>query len=76
MSLWTPPPEDGPRRLADLRVSYDAGVLDETHLATTPLAQFRSWFEDAVAGGDARAERDGRWRRPRPEASRAPARCC
>ena len=29
MSLWTPPPGDSPRRLADLRVSYDAGVLVE-----------------------------------------------
>ena len=32
MSLWTPPPDESPRRLADLRVSYDAGVLDESHL--------------------------------------------
>ncbi len=49
MSLWTPPPDESPRRLADLRVSYDAGVLDESHLRDTPLAQFRSWFDDAVA---------------------------
>ena len=49
MSLWTPPPDDSPRRLADLRVSYDAGVLDETHLMDTPLAQFRSWLDDALA---------------------------
>jgi pyridoxamine 5'-phosphate oxidase len=51
MSLWTPPPDESPRRLADLRVSYDAGVLDESHLRDTPLAQFRSWFDDAVAVG-------------------------
>lgn len=49
MSLWTPPPDDSPRRLADLRVSYDAGVLDEGHLRDTPLAQFGAWFDDAVA---------------------------
>jgi pyridoxamine 5'-phosphate oxidase len=30
-------------------VSYDAGVLDESHLRDAPLAQFRSWFDDAVA---------------------------
>lgn len=51
MSLWTPPPDDSPRRLADLRVSYDAGVLDESHLRGTPLAQFDTWFGDAVAVG-------------------------
>ena len=51
MSLWTPPPDDSPHRLADLRVSYDAGTLDEGHLHPTPLAQFRSWFDDAVAVG-------------------------
>lgn len=51
MSLWTPPPGDSPRRLADLRVSYDAGALDESHLHATPLAQFGAWFDDAVAVG-------------------------
>jgi pyridoxamine 5'-phosphate oxidase len=51
MSLWTPPPNDSPRRLADLRVSYDAGVLDEDDLRGSPLAQFGAWFEDAVAVG-------------------------
>lgn len=51
MSLWTPPPEDAPRRLADLRVSYDAGVLEESELCPTPLAQFRAWFDDAVTAG-------------------------
>jgi pyridoxamine 5'-phosphate oxidase len=49
MSLWTPPPDDSPRRLADLRVSYDAGVLDESHLHPTPLQQFGAWFDHAVA---------------------------
>jgi pyridoxamine 5'-phosphate oxidase len=51
MSLWTPPPDDSPSRLADLRVSYDAGALDESHLHPTPLAQFRSWFDEAVGVG-------------------------
>ncbi len=51
MSLWTPPPDDSPRRLADLRVSYDAGVLDEGDLRATPLAQFDAWFHDAVEVG-------------------------
>ena len=51
MSLWTPPPDDSPRRLADLRVSYDAGVLDEGDLRDSPLAQFGAWFDDAVAVG-------------------------
>lgn len=51
MSLWTPPPEDAPRRLADLRVSYDAGVLMEEDLNATPLDQFRTWFDEASAVG-------------------------
>lgn len=51
MSLWSPPPGDSPQRLADLRVSYDAGVLDEAHLEPTPLAQFQSWFADALTAG-------------------------
>ena len=51
MSLWTPPPGDSPRRLADLRVSYDAGVLVEEDLLPTPLEQFRAWFDEAVGVG-------------------------
>ncbi|HAN71488.1 MAG TPA: pyridoxamine 5'-phosphate oxidase [Actinobacteria bacterium] len=51
MSLWTPPPEDAPRRLADLRVSYDAGTLEEQDLASTPLAQFGAWLEEALDVG-------------------------
>lgn len=35
--------------LRGLRVSYDLGRLDEDDLADTPLAQFRRWFDDAVA---------------------------
>ena len=35
-------------RLADLRVSYDRGTLDEADLAATPLEQFRSWLTSAI----------------------------
>lgn len=51
MSLWSPPPEDAPRRLADLRVSYDAGTLLEGDLLATPLAQFSAWFDEALRVG-------------------------
>ena len=51
MSSWSPPPEDAPRRLADLRVSYDAGTLDEAGLAATPMLQFRAWLDAALAAG-------------------------
>ncbi len=37
--------------LADARVSYEAGALDEVALAPSPLAQFRRWYDDAVAAG-------------------------
>lgn len=48
MSLRTPPPDDTPQPLADLRVSYDAGTLDEHQLRANPLEQFRAWLDDAV----------------------------
>lgn len=51
MSSWTPPPDDAVARVADLRVHYDAGTLTEDDLADTPLAQFRAWFDAAVAAG-------------------------
>ncbi len=35
--------------LADARVSYEAGALDEAALAPSPLAQVRCWYDDAVA---------------------------
>jgi pyridoxamine 5'-phosphate oxidase len=49
MSLVNPPPPDAAQRLADLRVSYDSGRLDEASVAATPLEQFRRWMSDAVA---------------------------
>ena len=51
MSLWNPPPDDSIARLADMRVTYDAGTLDEATVESTPLAQFHRWFADAVAAG-------------------------
>lgn len=35
--------------IADLRKSYEKGELDETHSASAPLAQFRQWFDEALA---------------------------
>jgi len=35
--------------VADLRVTYAEGTLSPQDLASNPLAQFRSWFEEAVA---------------------------
>lgn len=51
MSLWTPPSDDAPRRLADLRVSYDIGELDASDLPANPLDAFHGWFADAEAAG-------------------------
>ena len=51
MSLWTPPSEDAPRRLADLRVTYDLGTLAPEDLPTSPLAAFQGWFAEAEAAG-------------------------
>jgi pyridoxamine 5'-phosphate oxidase len=51
MSLWTPPPDDAPRRLADLRVSYDTGTLAAEDIADNPLDSFHAWFAEAEAAG-------------------------
>jgi len=51
MSLWTPPPEDAPRRLADLRVTYDRGTLAPEDLPASPLAAFHGWFAEAETAG-------------------------
>jgi pyridoxamine 5'-phosphate oxidase len=40
-----------PSPLAAARVSYESGALTEGDLAPTPLAQFRRWYDDAVAAG-------------------------
>jgi pyridoxamine 5'-phosphate oxidase len=49
MSPLTPPPEDSPRRLADLRVTYDLGTLAPQDLPASPLDAFRGWFAEAEA---------------------------
>lgn len=36
-------------RIADLRVSYDEGILTVEDLASTPLDQFEAWFQEAAA---------------------------
>jgi pyridoxamine 5'-phosphate oxidase len=51
MSLWTPPPEDSPRRLADLRVTYDLGTLAPQDLPANPGDAFHGWFDEAEAAG-------------------------
>lgn len=43
--------DDPARHIADLRVSYERSALTEADLADTPLAQFRLWFDQAVAAG-------------------------
>ncbi len=47
------PGDPAPRasNLSAARVSYEAGALEEAGLARTPLAQFRRWYDDAVAAG-------------------------
>jgi len=44
MSIDTPNP-------ADMRISYDKDQLNETDLASNPLAQFTKWLSEAVAVG-------------------------
>jgi pyridoxamine 5'-phosphate oxidase len=51
MSLWSPPPEDAPQRLADLRVNYDSGTLSEQDLTADPKSSFDRWFTEAVRVG-------------------------
>jgi pyridoxamine 5'-phosphate oxidase len=49
--MWTPPPPDAIRRLADLRVQYDAGTLDVGDLSADPQGSFHAWFAEAMAVG-------------------------
>ncbi len=46
--LATPSPDPDPA-LTQARVSYDDRALDEADLAEDPLAQFRRWYDEAVA---------------------------
>jgi pyridoxamine 5'-phosphate oxidase len=50
MATPIPAPEPDPV-FAEGRVSYEAGALEETDLAQDPLAQFRRWYDAAVAAG-------------------------
>jgi len=51
MSLWSPPPPDSPRRLADLRVHYDSGTLEIDGLDPDPRTSFLTWFDEALRVG-------------------------
>lgn len=44
----TPP---GKPNLADVRLSYEKGALDESTLPADPYELFRLWIEDAIAAG-------------------------
>lgn len=41
----------GEPRIADLRVSYELGSLEEADLDPAPLTSFRRWFAEAVDAG-------------------------
>ena len=36
------------KSVADLRVDYTKGILDETHVNADPILQFEQWFQEAV----------------------------
>jgi pyridoxamine 5'-phosphate oxidase len=50
MATPRPAPEPDPV-FAQRRISYEAGALEEADLAPDPLAQFRRWYDEAVAEG-------------------------
>ena len=37
--------------IADLRKEYSARQLDEQHVASDPMAQFKAWFDEALSAG-------------------------
>ena len=50
MSVFYPsPPPGGKPNLADLRLNYEKGSLDEATLPDDPFGLFRLWLDDAVA---------------------------
>ncbi|MFZ4765594.1 MAG: pyridoxamine 5'-phosphate oxidase [Roseimicrobium sp.] len=52
MSVFYPSPSPtGKPNLADLRLNYEQGALDEATLPTEPFALFGLWLSDAVAAG-------------------------
>jgi len=42
---------DGDAWFSALRISYEQGVLDTADLASSPLAQFSSWLDEAIEAG-------------------------
>jgi len=38
-------------KLSEMRQEYEAGVLDETRMASDPLVVFNEWMEQAIAAG-------------------------
>jgi pyridoxamine 5'-phosphate oxidase len=52
MSVFYPSSQPaGKPNLADLRLSYEKGALDEATLPRDPMELFRLWMEDALAAG-------------------------
>lgn len=52
MSVFYPsPPPDGKPNLADLRLHYEKGALDEATLPADPFELFHLWLDDAIAAG-------------------------
>ena len=50
MSVFYPSPSpSGKPNLADLRLNYEKGALDEVTLPGDPLALFKLWLDDAIA---------------------------
>lgn len=52
MSVFYPsPPPSGKPNLADLRLSYEKGALEESTLPGNPFELFGLWLQDAIAAG-------------------------
>lgn len=52
MSVFYPSPSpSGKPNLADLRLNYEKGALDEATMPGDPFALFRLWLDDAIAAG-------------------------
>lgn len=52
MSVFYPsPPPAGKPNLADLRLNYEKGALDEATLPEDPLQLLKLWLDDAIAAG-------------------------
>jgi pyridoxamine 5'-phosphate oxidase len=50
-ALYPSPAPAGKPNLADLRLNYEKGALDEATLPTDPFALFQFWLDDAIAAG-------------------------